>query len=250
MGKWLTAVMTVSSIALVGATAFLYVSRDTNGPEISFENGKNLKYEEGMKEAELLKNVKAVDKKDGDVSNTLMVENIFPKGSDKVVVSYVAKDTSNNVTKKERVLEISDGSDTEDNNNAENDAQAAGSQAQEAEVTTTPAADQTATITDETEAESAARKIQEDKIALLAPEAPKVRLTTYYVELPVGTAMNQLNYVESIEDDADDVSELYKYIIISGGVNTNVPGTYELSYYVIDSDGNSSNSAVLTVVVK
>ena len=41
-----------------------------------------------------------------------------------------------------------------------------------------------------------------------------------------------------------------KKIQITGDVNTGAAGTYELTYYVVDSNGNSSNGAVLTVVVK
>ena len=37
---------------------------------------------------------------------------------------------------------------------------------------------------------------------------------------------------------------------ITGDVNTAVPGTYELTYFVVDNSGNSSNGAVLTIVVK
>ena len=36
----------------------------------------------------------------------------------------------------------------------------------------------------------------------------------------------------------------------AGDVNTAAPGTYELTYYVVDNSGNSSNGAVLTIVVK
>ena len=41
-----------------------------------------------------------------------------------------------------------------------------------------------------------------------------------------------------------------KGIQITGDVNTAAPGTYELTYYVVDNSGNSSNGAVLTIVVK
>ena len=41
-----------------------------------------------------------------------------------------------------------------------------------------------------------------------------------------------------------------KKIQITGDVNTAAPGTYELTYYVVDNSGNSSNGAVLTVVGK
>ena len=45
-------------------------------------------------------------------------------------------------------------------------------------------------------------------------------------------------------------SDLFKRIQITGDVNTAAPGTYELTYYVVDNSGNSSNGAVLTIVVK
>ena len=75
-------------------------------------------------------------------------------------------------------------------------------------------------------------------------------LNTYYVEVPVGTVLDKLSYVKDIQDDVDTTSDLFKKIQITGDVNTGAAGTYELTYYVVDSNGNSSNGAVLTVVVK
>ena len=75
-------------------------------------------------------------------------------------------------------------------------------------------------------------------------------LTTYYVEVPVGTTLDKLSYVKDIQDDTQSRSDLFRVIQIDGNVNTNVPGTYELTYYVVDNSGNSSNGAVLTIVVK
>ena len=75
-------------------------------------------------------------------------------------------------------------------------------------------------------------------------------LTTYYVEVPVGTVLDKLSYVKDIQDDTETTSDLFKKIQITGDVNTATPGTYELTYYVVDNQGNSSNGAILTVVVK
>ena len=75
-------------------------------------------------------------------------------------------------------------------------------------------------------------------------------LTTYYVEVPVGTKLDKLSYVKDIQDDTQSRSDLFRVIQIDGNVNTDVPGTYELTYYVVDNSGNSSNGAVLTIVVK
>ena len=70
------------------------------------------------------------------------------------------------------------------------------------------------------------------------------------MEVPVGTALNKLSYVKDIQDDTETTSDLFKKIQITGDVNTATPGTYELTYYVVDNQGNSSNGAILTVVVK
>lgn len=98
--------------------------------------------------------------------------------------------------------------------------------------------------------EEQAQKTQEDKIEQLSPQDPKMYLTTYYVEVPVGTKLDKLSYVKDIQDDTQSRSDLFRVIQIDGNVNTDVPGTYELTYYVVDNSGNSSNGAVLTIVVK
>ena len=51
-------------------------------------------------------------------------------------------------------------------------------------------------------------------------------------------------------EETDNVSELWRRIQINGQVNTYTPGTYTCSYYVVDSAGNMSNTAELTVIVQ
>ena len=69
-------------------------------------------------------------------------------------------------------------------------------------------------------------------------------------EIAKGTQIDRLSYVKDIQDDKDSTSDLYRKIQITGTVDVNTPGTYELTYYVVDSNGNASNGAVLTIVVK
>lgn len=66
----------------------------------------------------------------------------------------------------------------------------------------------------------------------------------------MGTPVDQLSYVSDIQDDVDATNTLYRQIQIEGNVDSNTPGTYELTYYVVDSNGNESNRAVLTIVVQ
>ena len=98
--------------------------------------------------------------------------------------------------------------------------------------------------------EEKAQEREEEKIDQLHPQDPRFYLNTYYVEIAKGTQIDRLSYVKDIQDDKDSTSDLYRKIQITGTVDVNTPGTYELTYYVVDSNGNASNGAVLTIVVK
>ena len=97
--------------------------------------------------------------------------------------------------------------------------------------------------------QEAAKREEEEKIAALRPEAPKMYLKEYYIEIPVGTQIDQLSYVDTIEDDVDERSALFTRIQIYSNVDTAVPGNYEMTYYVLDSNGNQSNMATIRVKV-
>lgn len=271
MRKWLVVLMTVVAVGAVGFMGWMYVSQDRKGPEITIDESKKDSYTEGMTTEELLEGVKAIDAKDGDVSDTLTVENVYPNDQgDEVTVVYVAKDKSNNVTKmtyrmtsgsNESLSGFTAGSGEDDfadgdalaTSNTVGDADAdqteTGSTQDETEGTNDTAA---VTVTPEAEMteEEKAKEREEAKIEKLNPQDPRFYLTTYYVEINRGTQIDRLSYVKDIEDDTDQTNELYRKIQITGTVDVNTPGTYELTYYVVDSNGNASNGAVLTIVVK
>ena len=209
MKKFFVFLLVVICLGMGAGVVYMKSSEDNEGPKITFEEGKDTNYTSDMTEEDLLKDVKAQDDRDGDVTESLTVETIYPKNDGKQVsVIFVAKDKNNNVTKKEFTME------------------------------------------GELTPEEQAQKTQEDKIEQLSPQDPKMYLTTYYVEVPVGTTLDKLSYVKDIQDDTESTSDLFKRIQITGDVNTAAPGTYELTYYVVDNSGNSSNGAVLTIVVK
>ena len=263
MRKWLIVLMAVVAVGVTGIMGWLYVSEDRKGPEITIAESKKNSYTADMTTNELLEGVTATDEKDGDVSDSLTVENVYPnERGDEVTVVYVAKDRSNNVTKVTYHM-TSDGSLPA---GTEEDAEGIDEQAAEASDTEeqdqTEADVQNEENTDEADAQDAeaedtelteeekAQEREEAKIDKLNPQDPRFYLTTYYVEIDKGTQLDQLSYVKSIEDDKDQSSDLYRKIQITGNVDVNTPGTYELTYYVVDSNGNASNGAVLTVVVK
>lgn len=112
-------------------------------------------------------------------------------------------------------------------------------QSEEAALTPTPEA-----------SDPASQAAEQEKLADAMPEgSPRIYLSEYYVTTSVGSSVDLLSYVKDIQDDKDNVSELWRRIQINGQVNTAVAGTYTCKYYVVDSEGNMSNTAELTVVV-
>lgn len=252
MRKWLIALMVVLSVVLGTVVAGLRFATDRKGPEITFSSKKEAVYKENMTDEELLKGVAAIDNKDGDVSDSLKVECIFNEETDQVYVSYVAKDSSNNVTKKQFIMETNGQKKSGD----DSDEEVVKEEAKEEKTEDSVEEDQDSKDSEveqpeeELSKEEEAKKREEQKIESLAAEAPKFYLTTYYIEIPVGTSVDQLSYVADIQDDTDETNRLYRQIQIEGNVDIYTPGTYELTYYVVDSNGNESNRAVLTVEVQ
>ena len=223
MRKWLIVLMAAVAIGATGILGWLYMRQDRKGPEITIAESKKNSYTADMTTEDLLEGVKAVDKRDGDVSASLTVENVYPnEKGDEVTVVYVAKDNSNNVTDAETDEALQDENETDSEDE------------EEPEMTE----------------EEKAQEREQEKSDQLNPQDPRFYLNTYYVEIAKGTQIDRLSYVKDIQDDKDSTSDLYRKIQITGTVDVNTPGTYELTYYVVDSNGNASNGAVLTIVVK
>ena len=87
---------------------------DRRAPEIICTDEAAAEYNPGMSDAQLLKGIKAIDDKDGDVSDSLTVESIYEVDNSNVVVTYVAKDTANNITKLKRNM-VTDPQKREEN---------------------------------------------------------------------------------------------------------------------------------------
>ena len=254
MRKWLIVLMAAIAIGATGLLGWLYMGQDRKGPEITIAESKKNSYTADMTTEDLLEGVKAVDEKDGDVSDSLTVENVYPnEKGDGVTVVYVAKDNSNNVTKVTyhmtsdgNLMGFTSGDKTPSDRN---DTTAGNDEDQQDEEETDTEDSESPEDTEMTEEEKAQER-EEAKIDQLNPQDPRFYLNTYYVEITKGTQIDRLSYVKDIQDDKDSTSDLYRKIQITGTVDVNTPGTYELTYYVVDSNGNASNGAVLTIVVK
>ena len=102
--KWI-AVMLVVCVGLAGGVVYLRTESDHKGPEIVCSDQAAKEYDPSMSDADLTQGITASDDVDGDVTDTLTVESVYEVDDSHVVVTYVAKDKSNNITKFKRNLD-------------------------------------------------------------------------------------------------------------------------------------------------
>lgn len=291
--KKLTIFMTLLCVVLLAVCAVLYVSEDRQGPEIRIPDG-SVAYAQGDDTEVLLNGVTAADARDGDVSDTLRVVQVTDMSSlNYVVVTYVAKDRSNNITKTDRWINLTDGTTSEapaENLTAELEEQSEDALSQilaNAETEETAAAETNETTAGEdgaqanteagngtsdvpsSEAEGDEAQTQESQSEssqttaseeLVSTGSPIIRITTNELHLEVGESFDYMSYVQSCVDDKDTMDELYSRIVVNGeDANGNYVGagiidtsrvtSYDLNFYVFDTDGNMSNVETMHVTV-
>lgn len=98
----------ISAVVYGGASIYARTNTDRNGPQIQVEE-KEISVSIDAGEEALLKGITAEDKKDGDVTDSLIVESVgafIEKG--KRPVSVAAFDSDNNVAKATRIITYTD----------------------------------------------------------------------------------------------------------------------------------------------
>lgn len=199
------------------------LSEDKRGPDILFGDQEFIYNGEEDRKV-LLEQVTAIDKVDGDVTDTLTIENILPlSGGKKANVTYVARDKKNNITKVRKVITYHTSADQESESTNTN---------QETKAPTTTLAPTPTPIVEG---------------PLVSTGAPQIKLNTYSVTIAVGGYFNYMNYVAEAVDDKDDA---WRRISIDGTYHTNIPGEYSIEYSIIDTDGIKSNVEILTLIVE
>ena len=244
--KKLTIGMAALCIILGAVFVWLRMSEDRKSPEITFPDIE-ANYQEGQ-EAAILEGVTAFDDKDGDVTDTIFIESIvFNESKTEVTVVYVAKDKSNNIARVTRKVNFfPDGTplptnlESDDN---ESSLEAAGITT-DTETQTDPIGNSSTPTTTPSLATAPTTTPTAN------PDAPILILSKTQDSISRGASINRLSYVQDITDDKDSRESLFRKIQISGDLNSSIPGVYELIYYVIDSDGNISNNASLTITVR
>ncbi|MGN0251425.1 MAG: hypothetical protein ACI4EH_08735 [Oliverpabstia sp.] len=233
MSKGIVGLMAGVCVLLGGAVVFLQMKVDHEPPTIHFQEDE-ITYTDGDSYDELLLGVTAIDDVDGDVTDTLVVESVYPEEDEKTVtVIYVARDQANNIGKANRkiIYKKSDGQTTLD--------------------TTGKMEDTPVQLKEDPGGNSENDSEDDEQEGQIQDENPHIKLTTDKVSIKAGDSVNRIKFVESITDDKDDADQLWGSILIVGDeFDNNVPGVYEQIYYVVDSDGNKSNEETLTITVE
>ena len=255
-------------IVLLGVCLFLFLGKDRTAPVITF--GENpVSYEEGMDEELLLQGVTAVDAKDGDVSDSLLVEKIAGTNGKEVIVTYVARDSSNNVGKASRAFPVTRGyqdgnelpaagealdeengieessveetkMETEMENREESNSAASGEEdGREAD----------AEANGNRREEAGQEEAGQEEGGQVGPN-PVLVMNGDMISTKVGTAPNWGQVIADMTDDKDDYNTLYNNLKLDGNVNLNEVGEYPVQLYTVDTDGNRSEVRNLVVRVE
>ena len=323
------------SIIILEALAIIIISalilrikanKDVVPPVISFPEGV-VSYTQGDDQEVLFSGVSAIDEKDGDVSDSVIISSISVTEGTEAIAVYHAKDTSNNVAMAVRSVRFTpndtvgisgipvntepadievlpepdapdqslpetpdDGHDSSqasladignensaDGDNADGDGDSASGVADVTDSLTDASVTEPAE-TQETKPESAdsvlasyenmdpdsftgedmerigaALRSETEAARDSLPEgSPTIGLMVHAIYQDIGSRLNPLDLISSIDDAEDSIEYIFGQIHVEGnaGFTTDHPGKYVFRYYVIDSDGNMSNVARLYILVR
>lgn len=206
MKKGIVALMVVSCLALGGLTVFLRFSEDRTAPEIQFQEHE-VTFVQGEEYDSLLEGVTAIDKRDGDVTQSLTVESVYPKDDGRTaIVVYAARDTANNIAKSNRTVNYQEKDSPEGTQEEKTE--------EDSVLSPTPAApegtsDHQPGTGSDSRREDGLDTNQDDPDETddeeTLPEGhPRIKLSRERVTINAGESVNRISFVESITDDKDE----------------------------------------------
>ena len=246
--KKIVAVVGAIDVVLLVVCLVLYLGKDRKGPEIFFDEKKQIEYAEGMDEALLLEGVTAVDEKDGDVSDSLLVEKVAGTNGKEVIVTYVARDGANNVGKASRAFTVVSSYGGGDILPVEEETFETGDMPGTEGDTETEAETNEEENSGEEEGQDENQGEGNNEGEPAGPN-PVLVLNADVIETKKGVAPNWNEVIETMSDDKDDYNTLYNNLKLEGQVKLNEEGEYPVTLYTVDSDGNRSEVRNLVVKV-
>ena len=218
----------IVGVLLVVVAVIVIANEDKTPPVImlNIPTGREIIYDSTQDRQTLIQYAKAVDGKDGDVSDSIVIEEIYLSSDlSTAKVIYAARDKSHNVAKISHDFKYVASQEEIDNLTLAQ------------EKATSDLA--TLTLAANAAASAAASKAAENTTA--SPGKPVMTLSQNELTIAVGGTFNGTSYVKDITDDKDDKDSLFRRIIITGNYDTKTAGDYTLNYSCTDTDGNTSN---------
>lgn len=246
--RLLTIVLLLGCVAVGAVGVLTYKKQDRTAPVITVSD-KKISYTAGDSYDKLLEGVTATDNRDGDLTDEVFVDKVVPTSKKKAVVYYGVMDKANNVgTARKTVTYHGD-------NNMGSDAEDIAPEAQPDAENANPAdqpADQEQKDADKQQAEQQPAEQSEATTDDLKAngEKPAMSLTATSETITKGSTFSALSMVKDVVDDKDDRDTLFRQLHVDGTYDTTKSGTYELTYYVQDSDGNTSDPITFTLTVQ
>lgn len=238
-------------IVILGIRCYRVTSKmDESAPIITFTD-QMLAFREGEDNGKLLNDVRAIDNIDGDVSDTLIVEKIYPNEKEKkAIVTYAAIDKSYNLGKVTRVIEYeavgevpSVETSTEENKPTPEPTPTTEPTPTEEPVSTNGST--TSSFENENNTPSS-----EDSSTMIIGSKPIMYLNTNEIKINKYGKFELQDFIAGVIDDKDTEVQLLRNISKEGTYTRRVEGTYEMILYVIDSDGNESNREKVRLIVE
>lgn len=285
-GNKLSFLFAAFSIILLVVCIVILAGKDRTAPVMSFSD-TDVIYSADMDKQQLYEGVTAVDNRDGDITDKIVIEKIVQSVDGKSVsITYAVNDNANNFTKKVRIFDqlvVEVVTEVKVDEKADVEAAAAQQQAAEeqakkdmeekakaeAEEQLKKEAEENAKKEAEEqlkkEAEEKAKKDAEEKAKKDAAEQsleaipssdgakksqpPILELAEKEVTTRVGVRPAWVNVIKTIKDDNDNYDTLYKNLTLDGTYTDNKAGDYDVTVRTVDSDGNKSAACKLTIHV-
>lgn len=259
-------IITVLNIILIVICVFFYIRLDKAAPKLEFQSS-DVVCRTGMDTNELMTGITAYDDRDGDITDRIVIEKTIENKEDNTaVIFYAVSDKSGNVAKASRVFSAVYTDD--DEKNISDQFMEAGidaefsksgfSESKEAAETPTPSPSEspsasptpepTKTPVPTKEPEPTPEPVREVK-PTADPSAPVLSLKQSEVKVNVGEGPAWVNVIGTLKDDKDNYGTLFQNLHVSK-YDGNKAGTYQVTVYVEDSDGNRSEDVPLMIVVK
>lgn len=276
--KVLTVILTIANLILIVFCLVLFLQLDRTEPGFAFQTA-DIVYRSGMDHEKLKEGVTAQDAADGDVTDRIIIEKMIEdKNENTVVVYYAVSDRAGNVAKSSRVFPAvyTKGKNNDEEaqmlmeagvaaelvSKKEEVKEAEPLQIEAVEITPSPEPTDSPSpepaktptsgqeeipepVTERTPEPVAEREPEQEERS----EIPELSLKMSEVTVERGKNPPWVNIINTLKDDKDSYETLFYNLKVSK-YDVNKPGTYSVTVYTEDSDGNKSVSVPLNITVK